>query len=425
MLGTHRPGARAAAVVATLALGSGVLGSTSVALAAGPAGLPQGEPPQSIDTIVEGAGPTTTDRTIPNWHGTFTDPANGVTYGFNMVGANPSLNRDVTIPVDLIPVDVTYKKQGGFSLNGSDIIARVVASPVFQPTDFSTAAAVTGPADSDGHIAVLPGGELSAGNTNVQYLDAYMRSQFDKVGTSYHVRFGQPTVLSPWTLDCSKDGGYAAVTARGTAFGTCSNVYWVPPWGQWKLDPTHLVIFVSHNILVGQPNRGYFLGYHTAGRVEGRGWGPGSGAGTQALQTFAVTTYLDPGVANPATRPFESDLDVFSHELAEWADDPFATNIIGNSYFPLPPQDGCTDYLEVGDPVDPVEYGIAGNSFDSGPYADGLWHFQDNVFLPWFSREDPNTTSQATQTPSASIGRYSFMGDLNPYDAFHQPAATC
>jgi hypothetical protein len=33
--------------------------------------------------------------------------------------------------------------------------------------------------------------------------------------------------------------------------------------------------------------------------------------------------------------------------------------------------------------------------------------------------------SEPTQSPSANIGRYTLLGDLNPYAAFHQPASGC
>ena len=91
----------------------------------------------------------------------------------------------------------------------------------------------------------------------------------------------------------------------------------------------------------------------------------------------------------------------------------------------MPPQNGCGRYLEVGDPVDSIVYSLPGNSFDAGPWADGAWHLQDTVFLPWFARQAPNTTSQPTQQPSALGGRYTFMGDLNPFAQFHQPASGC
>jgi hypothetical protein len=40
-------------------------------------------------------------------------------------------------------------------------------------------------------------------------------------------------------------------------------------------------------------------------------------------------------------------------------------------------------------------------------------------------RTAPNTVSEPTQTPSANIGRYTLMGDLNPAAGFRQPATGC
>ena len=47
------------------------------------------------------------------------------------------------------------------------------------------------------------------------------------------------------------------------------------------------------------------------------------------------------------------------------------------------------------------------------------------MLLPWFSREAPNHTSEPTQSPSTNIGRYTLMGDLNPYPGFRAPATGC
>lgn len=65
------------------------------------------------------------------------------------------------------------------------------------------------------------------------------------------------------------------------------------------------------------------------------------------------------------------------------------------------------------------------STYDASTYADGYWHAEDEVFLPWMARHSPNTTSQPTQQPSALGGRYSFMADLNPYPEFHVPAPGC
>ncbi|TME31983.1 MAG: hypothetical protein E6I62_06475 [Chloroflexi bacterium] len=56
---------------------------------------------------------------------------------------------------------------------------------------------------------------------------------------------------------------------------------------------------------------------------------------------------------------------------------------------------------------------------------DGTYHPEDEVFLPWFMRTAPNTVSEPTQAASANIGRYTFMGDLNPFDGFRAPATGC
>jgi hypothetical protein len=69
------------------------------------------------------------------------------------------------------------------------------------------------------------------------------------------------------------------------------------------------------------------------------------------------------------------------------------------------------------------------NNFDQGPLpdneqmADGYYHPEDKVFLPWYMRTSPNTISEPTQ--SSSDGRYSLMGDLNPFPGFGTPATSC
>ncbi len=116
-----------------------------------------------------------------------------------------------------------------------------------------------------------------------------------------------------------------------------------------------------------------------------------------------------------------------SHEIAEWGDDPFVNNTVNPWLTPTAPQYGCSGYLETGDPVVAIGFTLPRNTyFQNGAYAgDGYWHPEDEVLLPWFSREAPNHTSQATQSASANIGRYSFLGDLNPFEGFRKPATGC
>ena len=56
---------------------------------------------------------------------------------------------------------------------------------------------------------------------------------------------------------------------------------------------------------------------------------------------------------------------------------------------------------------------------------DGYFHPEDEAFLPWFMRTAPNNVSEPTQSPSTNVGRYTLMGDLNPFSGFRQPATGC
>ena len=45
------------------------------------------------------------------------------------------------------------------------------------------------------------------------------------------------------------------------------------------------------------------------------------------------------------------DIHALSHEISEWADDPFVNNGVEPWLTPTAPQYGCTNALETGDPV--------------------------------------------------------------------------
>ena len=65
---------------------------------------------KALDAITGGANVLPTTRTVPHWFGSTLDPHDGVTYGYNMVGANPDSCSgsacDVTIEADITPVIV-------------------------------------------------------------------------------------------------------------------------------------------------------------------------------------------------------------------------------------------------------------------------------------------------------------------------------
>ncbi len=365
-------------------------------------------------TTTAGATPLATDRTVAHWHGQFTDPTNGVTYGYNMVGnADPRSGTagTTTIGVDIIPLDLHFAANGGYSLNGADAVGLTVASPMFQNADYASAG-------------------VSAGNTAVQYEDAVMRSQFNQTGTNgYHLKLGAPVVWPTIRIDVPKNQGSAFINSRSVVFGE-ADITWFSSriqnlLGSLNLDPTRLPIFLTDNVMLYFANdvsQCCVIGYHGANKASGFGSGNTGGNGNGKVLTFAYAGYNRPGTFNPVSSPFVTDIHALSHEVAEWGDDPFVNNIVNPWLTPTAPQYGCTAFLETGDPVVGIGFHLPGNP-DARARSDGTWHPEDEVFLPWFARENPNHTSQLNQ--SGTNGRYTFMGDLNPYPGFHQPATGC
>ena len=155
------------------------------------------------------------------------------------------------------------------------------------------------------------------------------------------------------------------------------------------------------------------------------------------MQTFAWASWVRPGTyprlqGSPRQTDWAlQDIHALSHEISEWADDPFVNNLVQPWLTPTAPQYGCTNILETGDPVVAIGFAKGTNTFEQGPNpdgsqtADGYYHPEDEAFLPWFMRTSPNTVSEPTQDPSANIGRYTLMGDLNPFPGFRQPATGC
>jgi hypothetical protein len=123
------------------------------------------------------------------------------------------------------------------------------------------------------------------------------------------------------------------------------------------------------------------------------------------------------------------DIHSLSHEIAEWAADPFVDNAVEPWKVPTAPAYGCSGTLETGDPVVGIGFAMGTNTFEQGPNpngtqsADGYYHPEDEAFLPWFMRTAPNTTSEPTQ--SGTDGRYTLMGDLEPFPELRAPAPGC
>jgi hypothetical protein len=396
------------------------VGLVSVAVAGSVAASSSADPVRDGPdfAVVAGALPLPGTKTIPTWRDVFTDPTNGQTYGVDIVGSQDPRSPGAgttTVPVSIIPVDLSFEANGGQTFKGSDSVQAVLHSPIFQAADYS--------AFSD--------------NRGVQYEDAVMRSQFDQVGASpFHLELA-PTVLPTLRLSVPKSNGEVQTYANGAQYG-CVDFGWLFPrmWsamGSLHVIPTSLVVFLTTYVRGAYTSRGacipFFVGIHGAGN-PGRGYpenGNGASSSETMGQTWMVASY-EPVAIRPITpdHPYTyRDVEILGHEIAEWADDPYALNVIQPFAQPnTPTYEPCSNLLETGDPVITRTTSLPGNTyFQNLPAADGTWTVQDEVFLPWFARESPNRTSEPEA--SSGLGRYTFFGDTNTDPVFHAPAHGC
>jgi len=398
-----------------------------------------------------GATPTATTRTIPNWWGSSVNGDNGLTYGYNMVGANPNTCSgaacDVSVDTDITPINVIINYGGQqWLFNGSDTVGPTLASPLFATNDYGSTSAATipscvynnGSANVAGSFCRGSGGALSQGDAGnqLQLEDATMRAQFNQTGASpYHVRLA-PDVLPGVTINVPQNQGTLLQSGRGVIFADVDIGWWSSQIKnlETQADPTHLAVYLTNSVFLyegNNPGNCCVLGYHG---TQAEGGGSTNTNGNAKIQTFAWASWAQPGIysrPNGGTDWALQDIHPLSHEISEWADDPFVNNTVEPWLTPTAPQYGCTAILETGDPVVGIGFAIGHNTYEQGPNpngtqsADGYYHPEDEVFLPWFMRTAPNTVSEPTQSPSANGGRYTLMGDLNPFPGFRQPATGC
>jgi hypothetical protein len=349
-------------------------------------------------TAIPGATPLAGARTIPHWSFNATDPSNGQTYQLTMVGADPAAGTSTTVASEIIPLRLNFAN--GATLDGTARVSAVVASPVFSEHAYS---------------AQMAGGDVG------QYSDVFMRAQFNSVGSGYHMKLGAPTILPTVTIDVPQNQGLAVQTRAGVLVGLV-DVTWFSSrlhnlLGQLHMDPTTIPVFLTDNSMLyegNEPNNCCIIGYHGAPSPTGVGAGSVNSQGNAAVQTFIYAAYTTPGTFGGGGAGIQ-DIHALSHEVAEWCDDPFVNNLVQPWLTPTAPQYGCTPFLEVGDPVVGIWFGLPGNpDVHSDPL--GVWHPEDEVFWPWFLRQFPS---------SSYGGHYTFMGSGNPYPGFQVPATGC
>jgi hypothetical protein len=439
-----------AALIAVIGVSGASAGNGGTGVSGTPTVTPQVINDSSLQAstkTIGGAKVQPTTKTVAHWHGSAVDPNNGVTYGYNMVGADPgNCSGDAcstTVTVDVTPLIVNID---GLTFDGTSVWPAVDASPQFATNDYGSTPAATAAGSFPNAPALIegPGGTLSQGDAgnSLQLEDATMRAQFNQTGDSpYHVILN-PVLHPAVTINVPQGRGTLLQSGRGVIFADINIAWWgteIQNLDQTLKynDPTHLPLYLTNNVLlfIGKDvTNCCVIGFHGAGEVVGHGTGNTHGNGNQPVQTFAWASWIQPGIysrPNGGTDWAVQDIHALSHEISEWADDPFVNNSVEPWLTPTAPQYGCTGILETGDPVVGIGFAMGSNSFEQGPNpngtqsADGYYHPEDEVFLPWFMRTAPNDVSEPTQAASTNVGRYTLMGDLNPFSGFRGPATGC
>ena len=381
-----------AAVAATAAAGTLLATTTTTSNAADASGSTGGDGigTAKFEEQASGTGVVSPNAvTIPSWTSSYTDPTNGQTYRYTMVGTDPS-KGDVTttIPTVIIPMDFTFAN--GDQLNGSDRVAQTVNSPVFKNADIGTAANTTAsapPQPPDTPPGVAPDPRVIKEPKDVTQLgDAIYRAQFGKSKSQWHVRLGTPQVLPAEHIDVPANQGQVIVGSRsGAHIGLMSYSWFSSQLGNLintrKISPTVLPIFLVNNTFLyeGTTDNCCVLGYHGAKSSY-------NGNGKQQVNTYMFASYSQQGIFGANAGDSESyiaDIHGLSHEVQEWYDDPFINNAVNPWLTPTAPQYGCTGILETGDPV--VGYGFKVTMPNGITY-----HPEDEVHYSWFAREKPS-----------------------------------
>jgi hypothetical protein len=354
-----------------------VVPAAEVANASGHASGPVFKPRYTINNANLGTGAAAgLHKTLATFHDTF--QAGGQDYGYYMVGADPftSPNKSTTVDTLIIPININLESgNGGGDYNASGIVDELLGSPLYQNYHFAS-----------GHT---------------QLIDANQRAEFwTVIENGYHLLL-RPTVADPVTIDVPADQGEAITTATGVTIADVSFAFWTSALKTVAAQTSGiqadiLPIFLTKDMYLyfGDPNNCCVLGYHGAYKDLSKN-----------LQTFAWASYGTPNAFGPSFST--ADITALSHEVAEWANDPFTIsdfiNIVPNWESPYAPQYGCNSFLEVGDPV-------AGLAFQVHMRNGLTYHPEDEVFFSWF----------AQQVPSIAIdGRYTFI------DTFPGPNTGC
>jgi hypothetical protein len=210
-----------------------------------------------------------------------------------------------------------------------------------------------------------------------QFADAVQLAQFNRsAGQDWHTLLGQPAVLKPVRIAVPR--GAAKVyrnRSTGVTYAIVDTNFFISQLNTIiqleNLQPDALAIALTSNVFLAPQSdikKCCVLGFHTS-------FDMGDLAQVKFVQTFIWASWVDPGILGPTL----ADVTPMSHEISEWMNNPFGSNLVPE--WQVPNSSGCQNNLETGDPLATMPnsgYPVVIDGF--------TYHPQSQVLLQWFQR---------------------------------------
>ena len=243
------------------------------------------------------------------------------------MGKSPKRGETTSVGTQLIPISMFF--EGYEDEDGNPIVLDVTPriADVLNSPNFHKASYQTGP---------------------TQFADAVQRAQFFHVmDAEWHTMLGDPQLLPSLNVDVPR--GYATVyrvRSTGVIFAVVEEGFFISQLNtiiqMANLDVRGLPIALTTNVFLAPGatlRRCCVLGFHTSFDV-------GQQANRQLVQTFMWASWVDAGIFGGTL----ADITAMSHEISEWMNDPFNTNVVAEWQFPNG-AGGCQSNLETADPL--------------------------------------------------------------------------
>ncbi len=310
--------------------------------------------------------------TVPHFSNSFA--FEGKTFPFSVVGAKPQTGGTTQISTQLKPVDLLfsgYSDENGqpLVLSATEVLGSVLNSPNFRQASYAT------------------------GFT--QFADAVQRAQFNSsMARDWHTLLGTPQVLKTLTIVVPRNSAKVFHNkSNGQFYAILDMEFFVSQLNTLvqmeNLDVSALPIILTRNVLLAPEanvQKCCVLGFHTA-------FDAGVRESVQTVQTLVWASWIDQGTLGAGI----ADVTAMSHEISEWMNDPFGINLVPAWQYPTASL-GCQSTLETADPLATLP-----NAGFPVPIDGVTYHPQNQVLLPWFTRQPSTAIDGAYTFPDQSL----------------------